>query len=179
MIPLAAAWEFKPWTADAKCAGKAREYDPDMIAERLNLGRALAKHMHPIARALCDGCPVTKECALDVLDHPEDARYSIRAGVYISARVGQVRHMLMRPATGHPLPPFPPSPHGTVGMYRNGCQCSPCNRALKKAERDSKRRLARKQAQALPQVPSPARQQMAETVASVVAQIDGSRGYSA
>ena len=64
---------YREWITRAKCAGD----DP----QRYELGTGSVDVRQQIARGLCRGCPVLRECALDALDHL--AVGTVRAGVWI------------------------------------------------------------------------------------------------
>lgn len=89
------------WRGDAQCLGRdPREYELDSIAYNKTDRQA-------IARELCDGCEVMRECATEALEPL--ARSTVRAGVWIPftmtrGTTARVREALIDIALGEALP---------------------------------------------------------------------------
>lgn len=64
----------RSWITRAKCRGA----DPELFDLS---ARAYAEHREEVAQALCSGCPVIRECAMDAMDPL--AVGTVRAGLWI------------------------------------------------------------------------------------------------
>lgn len=65
------------WYNHAQCAGRyVNDFD-------LDNRRYIRQNKTGLARTLCAGCPVKRECALDALEH--EAWGTVRAGIWLPA----------------------------------------------------------------------------------------------
>lgn len=137
--------EFTPWAAQAKCAGKPKEYDPRVIRKAAGVtGATGAAHLRREAPRLCAGCPVSRACAEWAVE--TRAVGVIAAGRYIPAEDtkpavksrSEVYAALRRHADGtnpnigptKSRSQVPPGKHGTrTGYVHYNCPCTPCRDA--------------------------------------------------
>jgi WhiB family redox-sensing transcriptional regulator len=99
------------WYDDAACKGLGHLMFPD----RGNAQMAYA------ATAICDTCPVTKQCLDSALK--TDERFGVWGGLTERKR-REIRN------------PRGPSPCGTRSAYDRGCRCFDCKKATSDYKRD-------------------------------------------